>query len=447
VAAHLGQREQAVSPTRNYLTAFLILLSLAPCPAQNSNPAAAAEIPGNVKEHTQPQELYSPVVAANNQFAVQFFKAAYADASQQNVLTAPASLSYAFALLLNGSAGPGREQIAATLDLKDIPLDQINQGNAALRAIRKSHPVQKAKHPDRPSMFPPVVGADGRTFQPYSIAGALCVKAEAFAPSFLSLNTSSYGYHLIRRRPTPTLINQWAALETRGQLNNFIQDTGKDDFVLATVVDFKSRWIQPFSPSETHSGDFTLLSGAKKQVKMMPRHNPEFQYLKGTNFQAVKLYFYDAAMFVVLPDEDSTLQAFVDGLTPETWQTWVGQFHKQEGFLELPRFEINQRRDSTPLLEKLGMTLPFSDLGTFVPLVGPEGARLTRVQEGASMKVDETGAEILSYGIIGGVVGGICGNCPPPPPPFHMIVNRPFFFWIVDTRTDQTLYMGTVVEP
>jgi hypothetical protein len=50
------------------------------------------------------------------------------------------------------------------------------------------------------------------------------------------------------------------------------------------------------------------------------------------------------------------------------------------------------------------------------------------------MKVDETGAELVSYGAIGGVLGGICGNCPPPP--FHMIVNRPFFFWIVDTRTN-----------
>jgi serine protease inhibitor len=70
------------------------------------------------------------------------------------------------------------------------------------------------------------------------------------------------------------------------------------------------------------------------------------------------------------------------------------------------------------------------------------------VLEAASMKVDETGAEILSSSVIGGVIGGVCGgNCLPPPPPFRMIVNRPFFFWIVDTRTNQTLYMGTVVEP
>ena len=161
----------------------------------------------------------------------------------------------------------------------------------------------------------------------------------------------------------------------------------------------------------------------------------------------MKLNFYDAAMVVVLPDEDATLQAFVDALTPGTWQTWSGQFGRHEGYLELPRFEISQQRNSKLVLEKMGLILPFSDFSTFIPLVGPEGAMLTRVQEGALMKVDETGAEIASYSVVGGVIGGICGNCPPPPPPFHMIVNRPFFFSIVDTRTNQTLYMGTIVEP
>ena len=429
---------------RCLFAAMVLLPCLPACSAQTAK-APTKKTPSRSAQPADPRHLYGPVVAANNRFAVKLFKAAYEDNTRDNVLTAPASLSYAFALLLNGAASPAREQIAGIFDLREIPLDQINQGNAALRAIRKAHPVKK--HSDRPAMFTPVLGADGRTFQPYTIAGALWTKKGAFAQSFLSLNTSSYGYTMISRHPTPTLINQWASLKTHGKLNNIIQDIGKDDFVLASVVDFKSRWVQPFSPSETHSGDFTLLSGAKKQVRMMPKHDPEFQYFKGTNFQAVKLNFYDAAMVVVLPDEDSTLQALVDGLTPDTWQTWVGQFHKQEGFLELPRFEINQQRDSMPVLEKMGMTLPFSDLGTFIPLVGPEGAKLIRVQEGASMKVDETGAEILSYGVIGGVIGGVCGNCPPPSPPFHMIVNRPFFFWIVDTRTNQILYMGAAVEP
>jgi serine protease inhibitor len=91
------------------------------------------------------------------------------------------------------------------------------------------------------------------------------------------------------------------------------------------------------------------------------------------------------------------------------------------------------------------MTAPFSDFNTFVPMVGTDdGAALTRVQEGISMKVDETGAEVRSYEVMRGVIGALVGG---PPTPFHMIVNRPFFFAIVDTRTNQTLFMGTVVAP
>jgi len=395
---------------------------------------------------TNPVDVYKPVVAANNRFAVKFFKAVFEDRSRDNVLTAPASLSYAFALLLNGAASPAREQIANVFDFQKISLDQINLGNEALRAIRKSHPVPKDPS-KQPFEFSGVVGADGRTFQHYAMAGALWFPKGTFSQPFQTVNTRSYGYTVFPGRPTPAMLNHWASLQTQGKVQKIVQTVGQDDFVLATVVDFKSKWVWPFSPAETHPGEFTLLSGAKKPVRMMPKHNPEFQYFKGANFQAVKLGFYDAAMVVVLPDEDSSLPAVVDALTIETWQSWSGKFGKREGYLELPHFEIKQQSDSMNVLEKMGLTLPFSSMRTFVPLVGPVGGKLTRVQEGSSMKVDETGAEILSYGVVGGVVGGICGNCPPPPPPFHMIVNRPFLFWVVDTRTNQTLYMGTVVEP
>ena len=430
---------------RCFFAAVVALSWAASCSAQSAKEQPAKKA-SSLLQSTNPADVYGPVVAANNRFAVKFFKAAYADKSGDNILTAPASLSYAFALLLNGAASPAREQIADVFDLQDVPLEQINQGNAALRAIRKSHPVPKVSS-KQPFGFSGVVGADGRTFQPYAMAGALWFPKGTFAQRFLAVNANSYGYTVLPQRPTVAMVNHWASLQTHGKLQSIVQDLGHDDFVLATVVDFKSKWFLPFSAAETHPGEFTLLSGAKKPVRLMPKHNTEFQYVKGTNFQAVKLWFYDAAMVVVLPDEDSSLQALVDALTPDTWQSWSEQFGKREGYLELPHFEINQQRNSRATLEKMGLTLPFSSLDTFVPLVGPVGGKLTRVQEGASMKVDETGAEILSSSVIGGVIGGICGNCPPPPPPFHMIVNRPFFFWIVDTRTNQTLYMGTVVEP
>ena len=113
----------------------------------------------------------------NNQFAIRFFKAVTKVSPQENVLTAPSSLSYAFALLLNGSTGPGQQQIAEYIGLNGIPLDRINQGNAALRAIRKSHVVQKST-----LGYPGAVGENGRTFQPYRIAGALWVPKRCLRP-------------------------------------------------------------------------------------------------------------------------------------------------------------------------------------------------------------------------------------------------------------------------
>lgn len=422
------------------LGASVLLLSFPRSAAQRANTVITKK-PSRVTEYRNPRDLFAPVVASSNRFAVTYFKAAYESSPQENVLTSPASLSYAFALLLNGTTGSGRDQIADIFDLRTIPIVQVNRANAALHAVRKSHPVRKSE-------LNAVVGEDGRSFQPYTMAGAIWIPEGHFSRSFLAVNASSYGYSAFLRRPAAASINQWASRETHGKLSEIVRDIGNDDFVLATLVNFKSRWVQPFSPSETHSSEFTLLSTAKKPVQMMPKRSPDFTYLKGSNFQAVKLNFYDAAMFVALPDENSSLQAFVDALTTESWQDWSGQFIRHDGYLELPRFEIKQERDGMAVLKKMGLTLPFSDFHTFVPLVGiPEGAKLTRVQEGASMKVDETGAELTSYEVVGGVRGGICGNCPPPPPPFHMVVNRPFFFWIVDTRTDQTLFMGTVVEP
>jgi len=431
-----------------FVPVFAIMLSLPAWPKQKEN--AALESKASSKRIDQ-REFYGPVVAANNRFAIKLAKAAYEMSSKENVLTAPATLSYAFALMLNGSTGVGREQIAEVFDLKDISLDRLNQGNEALRSIRRSHFARRPPSNMRTSLhareFDWLVGEDGRSFQPYSMSGALWVENGTFTRQFISVNTKSYGYTLFPHRPTAASVNQWVSLKTHGKFKDVVRDVAQDDFILATEVHFKSRWVEPFSPAETHSAEFTLLSGTKKQVQMMPRHLVGSQYLKGPNFQAVKLPFYDAAMVVVLPDEDSTLQTFVDSLTPDAWQTWESQFSEHDGYLELPRFEIKQERNSTAVLEQMGLKLPFSDLTTFIPLVGSkEGAMLTRVQEGISIKVDETGAEITSYALGVGAVVGICGNCQPTIP-FRMIVNRPFFFWIVDTRTNQTLYMGTIVEP
>jgi serpin B len=402
----------------------------------SSEQPATAQIPG--------PSSYRSVVEANNKFAVKFFKAAYQESTKDNMLTAPASLSYVFGLLLNVANGAGREQIAEAFYLKDIPVPVINQGNAALWSIRQSHPVKKEDLQHRSG----AVGADGRSFQPYIMASAMWFPDRAITAAFKAANMQSYKLQCFLQRPTSESVNTWASQATHGKLSSIVHeveyDVPRPDFILATVTHFNSQWTEPFLPSQTRPGDFTLLSGGTKQVPLM-RQSREFWYLTGPAFQAVKLEFYDAAMLIFLPKKDSNLAAFVDSLTPESWEAWVRQFERRPGYLEMPRFELKQESESRLTLEKMGVLLPFSSVATFT-MAGPQGAALTRLHEGGSMKVDETGAEITYYGALSGVVGGVCGNCQPPEP-FRMILDRPFFFAVVDTRTNETLFMGTVVEP
>jgi serpin B len=92
-------------------------------------------------------------------------------------------------------------------------------------------------------------------------------------------------------------------------LTHVLDSWQRDDFLLVDTTWFKGAWIHPFVASRTHPGDFTLLSGQKKQVPMMAEGG-SFAYLRGANFQAVRLPYHHAAMYVFLPDEDSSLKEF-----------------------------------------------------------------------------------------------------------------------------------------
>jgi len=75
-------------------------------------------------------------------------------------------------------------------------------------------------------------------------------------------------------------------------------------------------------------------------------------------------------------------------------------------------------------------------------------AHLTAAVQGVDLDVDEWGIKARAITFLGGVAGGVMGgSMPPPPPPFHMVVNRPFLFFIRDNVTDALLFAGVEMNP
>jgi serpin B len=155
-------------------------------------------------------------------------------------------------------------------------------------------------------------------------------------------------------------------------------------------------------------------------------------------------------MFIFLPREESSLKEFEQSLNADHWQSWQSKFDSRMGTVGLPRFQMETGFDARAALKELGVNRAFDTFAAFRPIVPLDGARLENAIQKTQLKVDEHGTEAVSIGLAGGVIGGVAGGMrggPPPPPPFKMIMNRPFFFAIVDRPTGQLLFLGAVMEP
>jgi len=245
-------------------------------------------------------------------------------------------------------------------------------------------------------------------------------------------------------------ISRWATGRTRKSISITPGRMMKNAFLFVDVTHFREFWKHDFQESATKPGTFTLARGSTKQVPFMYQ-TEHFSYFEDEKFQAVILPYSDLTnMLIFLPGEQSSLKEFEQNLNTEGWHRWQSRFDSRMGTVGLPRLQMETGFDVRAALEELGVKRAFETFAAFKPIAPLDGARLENAIQKTQLKVDERGTEAVSIGIVGGVPGGIAGGMiggPPPPPPFQMIMNRPFFFAIVNKPTGQLLFLGAVMDP
>ncbi len=247
---------------------------------------------------------YAALVDSDTRFAIKFFRQAVTNAPAQNLMSAPTALFLDFALLQNGADSTARQQMSGVFEWQALSPSQINQQSAALRkALIYSGPPTPKNHR----------GKGTPAGERLIMSGSLWIRSpNKFRPEFLDINKRFFGFGLSStpdsRSIAAPVIDRSAAGRSGSRLGR-MTDLARGDFSLVDTTWFKGSWVQPFAVSDTHSGDFTLLSGTKKSVPMMPKSGKQY-YLRGPNFQAVGLGYRNAVLYVFLPDEDSSLEVF-----------------------------------------------------------------------------------------------------------------------------------------
>lgn len=252
------------------------------------------------------------------------------------------------------------------------------------------------------------------------------------SPAHTFVNLARDTFDAVCAEADANRINAWVAAATQGLITDVVKQTV--DLALVNVLYFKGRWQHPFDPQISRQGTFKTFDGGELPVRMMTQTR-EFQYFADAAMQAVALPFAggDVVGIVVLPGR-------YDVPLP-TLEQVVANFNRPRKLeLHLPSFRVSADLELRGLLTQLGLVAMFEVSSDFQPITGLASfpVKVDAVVHKVVLQVDEAGAEAAAVTAVLMSFGGR------PAPPPRMVCDRPFHFFIYDTRHGICLFRSLI---
>ena len=239
---------------------------------------------------------------------------------------------------------------------------------------------------------------------------------------------------------------------TEGKISNVINPNSIDALTLAYLVNaiyFYSNWAEKFDESNTRDEQFNPLSGPPTDVPMM--HKTEHMaYYEGDGIKAVGIpYVIDAVKMVILLPDSGSFEDFEESLDANKLSEILDDMHNAEVRLSIPRFECRTSLELRDTLSEMGMPGAFTPGNDAFPdifepfSIGEGNTRIGRVIHEAFIEVNETGTEAAAATVIEFVTDSVS----PDIEIMTFTADRPFIYLIVDTSTDNVLFLGRMIDP
>ncbi|HYR07347.1 MAG TPA: serpin family protein [Longimicrobium sp.] len=386
---------------------------------------------------TQPWQLPpgqrpSFVTADYSAFGLGLFRQLADARPNENVVVSPLSAGLAISMLANGAQGETLAGIQRTL-VTGMDVETLNGTNQALVQALRGGDVE------------------------LSIANSLWARQGIpFLPAFLDRNRRFYDAEIstldFATPEAAARINRWASDGTNGRITRMVEDGPLDgDLILylMNAVYFKGRWQDEFQASATRPLPFHAAGGRTVQRPMMHRTG-DYGYLRADGFQGLRLPYRGGrfAMYVLLPDQGSSVAALRGRLTPDAWAEWMGGFGApREVRVVMPKYRINVESGLNRPLQTLGMRDAFSQVdANFRDMLSAEylargNVYVSEAKQKVFIEVNEEGTEAAA------VTGIEVRTTSAPPQPVSFVVDRPFILAVRDDQTGALLFIGQVNDP
>jgi serine protease inhibitor len=377
----------------------------------------------------------SSVIDATNSFGFSMLKKLVAATPTKNVFISPTSIGMALGMTYNGANGETASEMADVLGITGMEPARYNQAMKVL--------LSNLTYGDEKVLLEIANSVWARQGVPFEkdflsrvehYFAAICTELDFGDPASVDV------------------INAWVNEKTHEKIPTILSEIDPmAAMYLINAVYFNGSWHEKFDPDDTEDRPFTLPGGEIATVPTMYRHGETdrngnhtyFTTFDGPEFKAVTLDYGDSGRFVmdlVLPDEGITLADFIAGMTPAKWDEWVSMSYEREGYLYLPRLEMEYEADLIPSLKELGVTEAFSEShADFSKMLEDGGLYISLVKHKTFLKVNEEGTEAAAVTAV--MVSFVSSYR------FVLRLDRPFLMAIRDTHTGTILFMGAICDP
>ena len=221
---------------------------------------------------------------------------------------------------------------------------------------------------------------------------------------------------------------------------------------LFNVVYFKGAWQFPFDERSTDTRDFTNRDGSTAKTFMMSAtFNEKIPYFADEKFCGIKLpYTSGAAMFVIMPVDENSLQA-AELWSDETTayrENFLDALNKSPAFdgkvsVRLPKIMFDLENFIVRNLAALGIKKSFTNDEQFPNIVDGTQLKIGGANHRAAIVVGEQGTQAAAVTEIPMLIDIAS---PEPPEVVHFHADRPYVFVIRDVESNVTLFVGAVNE-
>lgn len=390
-----------------------------------------------------------PAANATNAFAIDLYHQLRAE--DGNLLVSPYSIATALAMTGGGAAGQTQQQIETVLHWQ-VKLNARPDGPPRVSPPPAvSHRL--VNHPDMAALMQQLNRAGGDKAFDLNIANGLWLqRGYAIKAPFKKLVTETYSGKLAQldfaqSQQAAGTINDAIARQTRGKIEDLIPPsalTADTRLVLTNAVYMKGRWVHPFSERATSDAPWGGAGPERPQVPLM-RQTERFFYGQNNQAQWVQMDYTNApvAMLVVLPRPDVGLAKLEQTLSADLLEAWVKAMNGRKVELYLPRFEFTDPTALNKPLAALGIEDAFEPgRSDFSSITDAEDLYIQSALHKAFIAVDEEGTEAAAATAI--AVGATSVDTSRP---VVFRADRPFLFFIRDTRSGVLLFMGRMIQP